>query len=264
MTWAFGQHVPSRAKNVLFALANHADHTTGHCYPSVETIMSESSCSRRATFNFLGALQRNGFIEIRKKRGADGRQRASDYWILFEREAREWQHSGRFEEGDRRDEIEENSTDEQDSEDAALCAPSCEPVENSPLDPAHAPPQSNGCTPIYEPSDSNRQSPKLMEGPALKAQAPKEFSSQARAIEQAKLQAAEEARKPQHIFVIEDSRPWKYWTLHGGHAPTLHTWSQEHKARGWYFPTLYPQPKQSTGPPLSALMSPEDEGEFIK
>src|SRR5712671_4262888 len=139
MTWAFAQHIPSRAKMVLMALANHADHTTGHCYPSIKLIMSEASCSRRSTFAFLGLLRRNGFIETRMKRSADGRQRASDYWILFDREAREWQHF--------RDIEEENSTEPEECEDGALDAPGSEPVENSPIDPLHAPPQSAACTP---------------------------------------------------------------------------------------------------------------------
>jgi hypothetical protein len=265
MTWAFAQHIPSRAKTVLLSLANHADHTTGHCYPSIATIMDESSCSRRSTFAFLGLLRRNGFIDVRMKRGADGRQRASDYWILFDREPREWQHFRDADEAEPQDEIEENSTDETASEDSALCAPGSDPVENAPLDPPVAPPQSAACTPNKEPSDSNRQNPQQVEGRALKLDRPKDFSSTARADEQARLKAAEEARKPKMWPVIEGTTPWQAWIRHG-HPPTLTGIVDVNgkRYRGWYFPTLYPQPKQSTGPPISPRMTAEDEEELAK
>ena len=259
MTWAFAQNIPSRAKTVLLALANHADHTTGHCWPSIQTIMDEASCSRRATFNFIGALQRNGFIEIRKKRGNDGRQRASDYWLLFDREPHEWQHTVRVEEEDCRDELEENSTE---NAELNFVHPDA-PGENHEVEQIPAPPQSNPCTPIIEPSDSNRQNPESKDGRGFKFDRPKEFSSDARKEQQAKLQAADEARKPKFLPVIEGSKPWEAH-VRAGHPRTLvgtvEVNGKHH--RGWYFPTLYPLPKQSTGPPISVLMDREDEEQF--
>jgi hypothetical protein len=64
-----------------------------------------------------------------------------------------------------------------------------------------------------------------------------------------RLKAADEARKPKRVPVLEGSDPWKYW-IKAGHPPTLTTFV-EHKGkryRGWYFPDLYP-PK-TPPPPL--------------
>jgi Helix-turn-helix domain len=249
ITWVIRQDIPSRAKIVLFALANRADEDSGYCWPSIEQIMRDASCSRRAVFNFLGALERNGYIEIRKKRGKDGRSRSSDYFIIFDRQPSEWKHSGRTEE-------EEYSTDDDAPEVEHLCAPG----ENEAQEPILAPPQTNPCTPVYEPSDSNRQSPSLKEGPPV-ISPPKEFSASARKQQQAKLQAAEETRSPKSYFVIKGSEPWKWWLKHG-HSPTLYTWNSSHQKHGWHFRTLYP-PK-ATGPPTSPTMTEADEEELAK
>jgi hypothetical protein len=250
IAWVIEQDIPSRAKQVLFALANRADHETGHCWPSIETIMRESSCSRRGVFNFLGALERNGFLEIKRVLGKDGRTRSNEYWILFDRQPAKWTHSGNKVELDEDDE-ENNSPPPDNPETSALCAPSPEPDPK----PLCAPPSSSVCTPVYEPSDSNRQSPEQVEGRRLKSQPPKVFSSNKRSREFAALQAADEAKRRQHIPVIQGSEPWNAWVKHG-HSPGLVGTIEVNgrRDRGWYFPTLYP-PKE-TGPPDTAAASP--------
>ena len=262
LAWVFEQDIPSRAKNVLFALANHADHVTGHCFPSVATIMKEASCSRGGVFNFISLLRRNGFVDVRPRLRDDGGKRSSDYWLLFDRQPAGW--ISKFVE------IEENSIEDYETDEIDGGGPHRGLVENSLETPPCVPGESAPWTSIIEPSDSNRQSPESIDGRALKAKAPQEFSFKARAIEQAKLQAAEEARKPKRIPVIEGSEPWKAW-LRAGHPPTLVGIVEVNgkRHRGWSFDAekcqgLYPR-KQSTGPPpISPLMNSEDEKESVK
>src|SRR4029077_8045701 len=83
------------AKLVLISLANHADHVSGHCWPSAETIAREASCTVRSVYRLISALRRNGFIEVRKARGENGRQRANNYWLLFDPEPAPWQYFNR-------------------------------------------------------------------------------------------------------------------------------------------------------------------------
>jgi|SRR5882672_241563 len=263
LTWVFAQDIPSRAKTVLLAMANHADPITGHCYLKISTLMQKSSCSRRSTFSFIGLLRHNGFIDQRQVIKDDG-TKASDYWLLYDRVASKWiSQPGK----ENPDEIEEYSPDEVIEDDhegiSASSAPPLDPVENAPPERAVAPPQTDSRTPIYDPSDSNR-SPELIEGPAFKAQAPQEFSSKAKAAELARLKAAEEARKPKRVPVIEGCEAWKAH-VRNGHPPTLTTNIEFNgkRYRGWYFPSYFPLPK-STGPPDSDLMSPEDREELAK
>lgn len=266
MGWALDQSIPSRAKLLLVALANHADHTSGYCWPSVDTLMRETSMSRRAVFGYLGALRRNGFIESRANHAKDGRQRSNDYWILFDREPAEWAHL-KSEEEVEEDSSTEGTTDDSRGEVDTKNAPS--PAIEAETIPAPLP--SIPCTPIEEPSDSNRQSPELMEGRKIKSDRPKDFSSRERFQQQATLQAAEEARRPQRIPIIEGSKPWEAW-IRAGHPRTLVgivvVNGKNH--RGWYFDAskcngLYPKLTQSTGPPpTQPLMTAEDEEEILK
>src|SRR5947209_1766223 len=79
------------AKLVLISLANHADHVSGHCWPSGKTIARESSCSEKSVYRLVAALERNGFIDIKRARGPDGKQRSNNYWIRFDRKPGPWQ-----------------------------------------------------------------------------------------------------------------------------------------------------------------------------
>lgn len=245
--WAFDQPIPSRAKLLLVALANHADHTSGYCWPSVETLMRETSMSRRAVFGYLGALRRNGYLDIKTAHGKDGRQRSNNYWILFDREPAEWLH---LKKGEEEDPEENSSTPEVPPELETKYAP----LPGNVAETIPAPPQDNSCTPIKEPSDSNRQSPQLRDGQTLRPTRPKDFSPQRRVTHQA-------TEKAQPIGVIQGSKPWDAWVRHG-HPPTLvgNVGVNGNRHRGWYFPTLYP-PK-ATGPPPNPTMTEADEEEL--
>jgi len=232
----------------MIALANHADHTSGHCWPSYDTIAKEAGCHERTVGRYLGALRRNGFIDMRQTIRKDGKFRSNDYWLLFGRKSAPWRYYDRENEPEETvaDLSQDNLTDGQ--SETALHGESDGPSDTGV--PAHI---------MLEPSES--------EPSAIPP--PNGFDPNARADEQAKLQAAEEARKPQRLPVIEGSKPWKAH-VNAGHDPTLTcTVVVDGKHyRGWYFEAakcngLYPKPK-STGPPESDLMSPEDREELAK
>ena len=61
---------------VLLALANHADHVTGECWPTVETVAREARCSRRTVFYALNELVSAGLIE---KVSGGGRGKSNRY-----------------------------------------------------------------------------------------------------------------------------------------------------------------------------------------
>jgi hypothetical protein len=87
--WAIGQAVPGTAKLVLVALANHAQHSTGRSFASIEDICKEESCAPRAAFPYLIPLQRNGYVARQITRGADsGKVRA--FWLRFDRRPAPW------------------------------------------------------------------------------------------------------------------------------------------------------------------------------
>ena len=75
---------------VLIALANRCDEVSGHCWPGAEYIAKKARCKIRSVYRFLAMLQRNNFIDIKKVRGADGRQRSNNYWLRFDRSAAPW------------------------------------------------------------------------------------------------------------------------------------------------------------------------------
>jgi hypothetical protein len=88
--WVLDQDLPARPKLVLVAIANHASHTDGYCWLKAETIAGEAACSPRGVYNFVGDLIRNGFVRKELRRGDDGKQRSTDYWILFNRIPADW------------------------------------------------------------------------------------------------------------------------------------------------------------------------------
>jgi hypothetical protein len=88
--WATEQEVPGTAKLVLLALANHAEHTTGRCFGSIQVIAKEAYCTPRALLAYLMSLQRNGYVARRIiLRGADG-GRDRRYWLRFDRRPAPW------------------------------------------------------------------------------------------------------------------------------------------------------------------------------
>ena len=245
VAWALEQDLPGTAKLVLISLCNHADHVNGHCWPSTETIAKEASVGVRSVYRWIGALQRNDYIDVRKSKGKDGKQRANNYWIRFDRIKRPWEFFSK-----------DTEAEPQDLDDpTANLSPgetTDEPVENSsdmhdlavgPSDIGVTRQDSDSQTIKVEPSESELLATARARG------APKAFDPKARQAEQAKLQAAEEARsKNQRIPVVEGTDAWNAWVRHG-HAPTLTTWVifDGKQRRGWYFPSLFPP--RSTGPP---------------
>ena len=85
-----GTNLPGNARLVMIALANHADHTDGHCWPTMELIAAEAGVSLRTVTRVIPQLVDNGFLEVRKRRGAHGEQRSSDYWLIMDRPAAKW------------------------------------------------------------------------------------------------------------------------------------------------------------------------------
>ena len=83
VAWALEQFIPKAiAKLVLVSLANHADHANGRCYPSVEMIAHEASCSVRSVQRYTRYLAERGFIKV-EEFFQEGRQRQNTYWLLM-------------------------------------------------------------------------------------------------------------------------------------------------------------------------------------
>ncbi len=82
--WAFDQRLTGNAKLVLLALANHADHTTGHCDVDPATLAREASIRESSLWRYLGALERNGYLARDVKRTSEGERR--DYWLRLDRD----------------------------------------------------------------------------------------------------------------------------------------------------------------------------------
>jgi hypothetical protein len=83
MAWALDLCIPDPyAKLILISLANHADHLSGFCYPTMRTIAKEASCDRRTVLRKLPDLESAGHIRIIKR--TKGKQRlAHDYQLLM-------------------------------------------------------------------------------------------------------------------------------------------------------------------------------------
>lgn len=242
-----GDDLPGTGRLVMIALANHADHTSGHCWPSVKTIASEAGCSDRTASRYLYALSRNGFIEVRRTQRKSGQFRSNDYWILFERKPAPWQYFNR----DPNDEPEDEPPENEPSANLADGQDGSEPDVDHRPDLAAGPSDTVGSRhKKLEPSESEPSEAHHPPTAAVAPQAlPKGFEPSARSDQQAKLKAAEEARKAKPVPVIEGSDPWNHWVKHG-HSSTLVgkiLLPNGRVDRGWYFPTLYP-PKE-TGPP---------------
>jgi Helix-turn-helix domain len=251
-----GEDLPGTARLVMIALANHADHTSGHCWPSYETIAKEAGCHERTVGRYLGALRRNGFIDMRQTLRKDGKFRSNDYWLLFDRKSAPWQY---YDQRIGNEEPEESVADlSQDNLTDGQCETALHEESDGPSD-TGVPPHI-----MLEPSESepSAEPPATMSRVGLNLPWPKEFVASARAEQKAKLQAAEEAKKPKRIPVIQGTRPWKAWIEHG-HPPTLVGTIEVdgRRDRGWYFPTLYP-PKATGPPPESNLMTSKDYADF--
>jgi hypothetical protein len=82
VAWALDQDIRDPlAKLILISLANHADHTTGFCYPPMKLIAKEASCDRRTVIRKLPLLTDGGYIRIVPDR--EGKQRLAHYYQLL-------------------------------------------------------------------------------------------------------------------------------------------------------------------------------------
>ena len=245
------------AKLVLISLANHADHTSGHCWPSAATIAREASCAEHYVYRMVAALARNGFIDMKKAKGADGKQRSNNYWIRFDRPPAPWQFFSGDDDNapdEPGDSNEPGNTESPGGNDDIYGGCESKTDSESPgpgdvrvtrhimIEPS-----------VIEPSESE-QVDRAPIAPVPPPTAPKGFDSRNRQREIALQQAAEEARRPSHHPVIQGSAPWAAW-VKAGHKPGLVgtiKLANDRLDRGWYFPTLWP-PKE-TGPPAPDLL----------
>jgi hypothetical protein len=83
LAWAMDQAPPGTAKLVLQALANHADHTNGYVHFDAPTIAQEASIQVVSLWRYLGALERNGYLEKDERKPGDTDKR--DYWLVLDR-----------------------------------------------------------------------------------------------------------------------------------------------------------------------------------
>lgn len=154
VAWALDQDLPARPKLVLVSIANHANHVDGYCWLRLDTIAQEASCSRRAVFNFIGDLVRNGYVRKAQRRADDGRQRANDYWILINRTPADWISTGKpeaaeIDEPEPEDDSVEACETSQDVEDqSAPDALGSEPAQESESAPRAPGPSAPACTHI--------------------------------------------------------------------------------------------------------------------
>lgn len=82
VAWALDQDVPdAAAKLVLISLANAMNGKTGRCFPTVEQICKESSCSKSTVLRKLKWLEAEGWISINAEFADDGRQLANSYTL---------------------------------------------------------------------------------------------------------------------------------------------------------------------------------------
>lgn len=254
--WVLDQEdIPARAKLVLVAIANHASHTDGYCWLKIDTIAKEAACSPRAVFNFLGALIRNGYVRKAPRRGDDGKQRANDYWILFNRTPAKWIKAA--DEADHSDsehnEAETQDVVQPDARDA--CGEDTVPDVPPPVDkPAGAcGPTAPACSHIdsVEPSKIKPE-----EDARARARPPRHYRPPPAPPPQPMGSIADRAAR--QIFVYEGSRAWIAWcdfkkrTTGADWTLSRSTVIDGKVCTGWWFPSLFPPSDsraETTDPP---------------
>jgi hypothetical protein len=267
--WALEQDLPARPKLVLVSLCNHADHRTGYCWLKAETIADEASCSPRAVFNFIGDLIRNGYVRKAARRGDDGKQRANDYWILFDREAVKWtsdRSAGRDADAEDTTEIDAAEDDPpQDvvpphapgavGEEAPPTAPEPVDMRAGAVGP-HAPACSH--TDPAEPSKTNPKSAREGFGAPPRSYRP---PPPPQPVAQGAIVGSTE-----RIFVIRGTPAWDAWMVERkrktgiGSAPTTRHVVNGSMREGWFFPTLFPP--DATGPPKATELTDDEAKAF--
>lgn len=83
VSWALGLNIPdARAKLVLVCLANYADHKSGVCWPSIDTLCEESSQARSTVKAKLDWLAEEGFITIEHRTDPKTQRSTSNLYRL--------------------------------------------------------------------------------------------------------------------------------------------------------------------------------------
>lgn len=241
VAWALEQDVPARAKLVLVSIANHADHRTGYCWLKAETIADEASCTPRGVYNFVGDLVRNGFIRKDLRKGEDGKQRATDYWILFDREPAEWLKDRPAGSGD---EDEEPTTsmppEERDSGGSDAAEVHAVPAAVSPG--SYGPVEST-CMRKESSDEPSKTNPRKSDPPNRFAAKPRRYVPPPVEPDiQGDLHP--DASKP--IFVRCGTRAWDAWVAYKRRERRI-AWTltttltiDGERRTGWHFPTLFP------------------------
>ncbi len=265
VAWVLDQHpenLPGKPKLVLVSIANHADHTNGYCFLNLETISRESSMPVRSLYRYIGALVRNGYLRKELRKGADGKRRATDYWILFHRAPAVfvWGASGEIDDADEAQDVVEPSATVADGENTVEGAPG--PVESCEL--ADGPSAIGGTADKDEPSKTN-PSYEEERGGWRADEAPRAYRPPPVEPMGAIVDADHKAGS---IFVIEGTRAWDAWTREReqrtgrrGSYPVTNGIVNGKPKRGWYFKTLFP-PGDDRKP--SANLTDEDSRQLAK
>jgi hypothetical protein len=268
VAWALGQKIPGTNKLVLITLANYADEETGHCWPSVEKISQQASCSPRSVHSYIGALRRNGFLDMRSGRSKAGTVRTNDYWLLMDRLPAPWDATKGIKSEDQDFEEETPQVEETSEDISANLADFADGISANTLPTNHHYSNHQESFPVEgrnEPSPEARLEPRpvaVVSPP--RAFPPPRFNPRVRQAALERHRAAEEARsKNRRVPVIEGTKAWEAH-VRAGHPRTLVgiILVDGKPRRGWEFPTLFP-PK-STGPPSSSLMTAADQEELAK
>lgn len=269
VAWALEQDLPQGPKLVLVSLANHANNVDGYCWLKAETVAREASCSPRSVWRYVGGLVRNGYVRKVPRKGDNGKQRANDYWLLFNRPATEWDWGMQLDEDGSDPSHDEADTVEGETQDVAEptanlahgetatpddTAGTRQPVENPVV--SHGP-CANGVSRkrIAEPSKPN---------PKASSAGARDGSAAPRAYRPPPPQplGADLAQPTKQIFVYAGSRAYEAWAKRKARESGIRQWTLTTSAlvdgkwcSGWYFPTLFPpddEPKPATGPPHSS------------
>lgn len=289
VAWVLDQEFPTkaaRAKLVLIAIANHADHTNGYCWLRADTIAREAACAERSVFRFVGALIRNGYIRRERRHGSDGRRRATDYWLLLDRAPAKWHWGGADVDDDLDDAAEDSpeSSDDGDTTSSTVAslphdrvADGGAPVENSEV--IHCEhvlsdgPSDSGvsCSIMLNHPKPNPEKAARATEPSVdrKPSGPPRTYRPPPVIEPDPQGAVSPDRERKPVFVFLGTPAWEAWVSYKK-ATTGITWTLTTRAEivgrwrtGWYFPSLFP-PAAKPPPIADPTAIRRDDEEFMQ
>lgn len=276
VAWALEQEdIPARPKLVLVSLANHANHVDGYCWLKAETIAAEASCKKRSVYRFVGDLIRNGYVRKEHRRGDDGKQRANDYWLTFNREPTKWVSIGAPEGEDSATDDDESETQDVvgETEPGASLSPGPGVVPQHPAEgdeiPSLSPGPGDSAGTHKDSAEPSKIKPEEGRAPGYVPRAyhppppppPQPVGSIAGA-------------KAEMIFVFDGTPAYEAWARQQARKNGINKWHclttkvvDGQQRRGWYFPTLFP-PKANNNsgsdPPSDSLATEEELNQFGK